>query len=140
MIRPWALWVSHQRHEPSCQRQSSCCANLLACLQAARAFMQTQDVASAPARFQKWQAEVAKARALLSFAPASGRPARFLAAQSGLVRFQVEQAKQMAQALGVPELRELVLSRHVLLYAHSAGKVVLLAMRHERQLMYQISK
>jgi hypothetical protein len=114
--------------------------NFLACLQAARAFMQAQDAASAPARFQKLQAEVVKARALLAFAPASGRPARFLAAQSGLVRFQVEQAQQMAQALEVPELRELILSRHVLLYAHAAHEVVLLSMRHERQLAYQMQK
>lgn len=98
--------------------------------------MTEQDATSAPARFKKLQAEVMKARALLAFAPTSGRPARFLEATSGWGRFQAEQAGQFAQALGMPELRELVLARHVLLYAHSERDVVLLSMRHERQLGY----
>jgi hypothetical protein len=38
------------------------------------------------------------------------------------------------RALGEPELRELVLARHVVLYAHSEQEVVLLSIRHERQL------
>jgi hypothetical protein len=110
--------------------------NFLVCLHAARSFMEAQDAASAPVRFKKLQAEVVKARALLSFAPTSGRPARFLDAKSGWGQFQAEQARQIAQALGLPELRELVLARHVLLYAHSAVEVVLLSLRHERQLGY----
>jgi len=36
----------------------------------------------------------------------------------------------------LPVLRELVLARHVLLYAHSEKEVVLLSLRHERQLGY----
>jgi hypothetical protein len=94
--------------------------------------MEAQDAASAPARFKKLQAEVVKARALLSFAPPSGRPARFLDAKSGWGKFQAEQARQAARAVGQPELRELVLARHVLLYAHSEREVVLLSIRHER--------
>jgi len=110
--------------------------NFLVCLHAARSFMEAQDAASAPVRFKKLQAEVVKARALLSFAPTSGRPARFLDAKSGWGQFQAEQARQTAEALGLPVLRELVLARHVLLYAHSAVEVVLLSLRHERQLGY----
>lgn len=112
----------------------------LACLQAARRFMEEQDTTSAPRRFKMLQAEVVKARSLLAFAPASGRPARFLAARSGWGQFQAEQAKQIAQALGQPELRELVLARHVVLYAHSEREVVLLSLRHERQLGYGLPK
>jgi hypothetical protein len=110
--------------------------NFLVCLHAARGFMEEQDAASASGRFKKLQAEVLKARALLSFAPTSGRPARFLEAKSGWGRFQAEQARQTARALGQPELRELVLARHVVLYAHSEAEVVLLSIRHERQLGY----
>ena len=110
--------------------------NFLVCLHAARSFMEEQDAASASARFKKLQAEVVKARTLLSFAPTSGRPARFLDAQSGWGSFQAEQAKQLARALGRFELRELVLARHVMLYAHSGREVVLLSIRHERQLGY----
>lgn len=102
--------------------------------------MHEQDTASAPARFKKLQAEVVKARALLSFAPTSGRPARFLDPKSGWGRFQAEQARQLAQALGRPELRELVLARHIVLYAHSEREVVLLSMRNERQLAYRLPR
>ncbi|MGR4872309.1 hypothetical protein ACIPRI_25955 [Variovorax sp. LARHSF232] len=112
--------------------------NFLAGLRAALAFMQHQDAASASERFKKLQSEVQKARALISFAPASGRPARFLDAKSGWAQFQAEQARQLARDLGMPELRELVLARHVVLYAHSRQEAVLLSIRHERQLTYQL--
>ena len=111
--------------------------NFLGCLDHARAFMAKQDAASAPARFEQLQAAVSKARALLSFAPASGRPARFLDAQTRWGQFQANQARELAQALRMPELREFVLNRHVLLYAHGERDVVLLSLRHERQLGYQ---
>lgn len=112
--------------------------NFLASLRAARAFMVEQDAASAPARFNRLQGELVKARGLLSFAPTSGRPARFLDAKTGWGRFQAQQAVQLARALGMPELRELVLARHVVLYAHSERDVLLLALRHERQLAYRL--
>ncbi len=102
--------------------------------------MVEQDAASAAARFEKLQAELARARNLLVFAPASGRPARFLQATTGWGQFQAHQARQFAQSLGLPGLRELVLARHVLLYAHSEQDVVLLALRHERQLGYSLAK
>ena len=100
--------------------------------------MDAQDARSAPARFEKLQAELLKARALLAFAPTSGRPARFLEARTDWGRFQAEQARKAAIALGMPELRELVLMRHVLLYAHSERDVVLLSLRHERQLAFRL--
>jgi hypothetical protein len=110
--------------------------NFLACLRAARDFMAEQDAASAPARFNALQAELVKARGLLSFSPESGRPARFLEAKTGWGRFQANQATELARALGMPGLRELVLARHLLLYAHSEREVLLLSLRHERQLRY----
>jgi hypothetical protein len=112
--------------------------NFLVCMRAARAFMVEQDAASARARFEKLQAELVKARGLLSFAPTSGRPARFLDAKTGWGQFQAQQALQLARSLGMPELRELVLARHVLLYAHSDRDVLLLCLRHERQLGYRL--
>ena len=112
--------------------------NFLACLRAARGFMALQDAASAPARFEKLQAELVKARGLLSFAPTSGRPAGFLDAKTGWGQFQAQQAVQLARALGMPELRELVLARQVVLYAHSLRGVLLLSLRHERQLGYRL--
>jgi hypothetical protein len=112
--------------------------NFLACLRAARGFRVEQDAASAPGRFEKLQTELVKARDLLSFAPTSGRPARFLGAKTGWGKFQAHQAAQLARAIGMPDLRELVLARHVVLYAHSERDVLLLSLRHERQLGYQL--
>ena len=91
--------------------------------------MTDQDAASAPARFKRLQAELVKARALLSFAPTSGRPARFLDAKTGWGQFQAQQAVQLARTLGMSELREIVLARHVVLYAHSERDVLLLTLR-----------
>lgn len=112
--------------------------NFLACLRAARDLMVEQDADSAPRRFERLQAELVKARALLSFSPTSGRPARFLDAKTGWGQFQAQQAVQLARAIGMPELRELVLARHILLYAHSERDVLLLSLRHERQLGYRL--
>ncbi len=100
--------------------------------------MVEQDAASAPRRFERLQAELVKARALLSFSPASGRPARFLDANTGWGRFQAQQALELARAVGMPELRELVLAHHVVLYAHSERDVLLLSLRQERQLGYRL--
>jgi hypothetical protein len=110
--------------------------NFRVCLRAAQGFMVDQDAPSAPARFEKLQVELVRARSLLVFAPTSGRPARFLEAKTGWGQFQAQQARQFAKTLGMPDLRELVLARHVLLYAHSEREVVLLSLRHERQLGY----
>jgi hypothetical protein len=110
--------------------------NFLACLRAARGFMVEQDAASADGRFEKLQAELIKARSLQSFSPTSGRPARFLDAKTGWGQFQAQQAVQLAREIGMPDLRELVLACHVVLYAHSERDVLLLSLRHERQLGY----
>ena len=109
-------------------------------LRAARVFMVVQDAESAPARFERLQAEILKARALLVFSPTSGRPASFLEMSTGWGQFQAQQAMKVARALGLSELRELVLARHVLLYAHSAQDVALLSLRHERQLGHRLSE
>jgi hypothetical protein len=42
----------------------------------------------------------------------------------------------LAAALGMADLREFILARHILLYAHSEREVVLLSLRHERELGY----
>ncbi len=47
-------------------------------------------------------------------------------------------ALALAAAHGVPELRELFVKPCVLLYACSADRVLLLALKHERQLVLQV--
>ena len=67
------------------------------------------------------------------------RPARFLAAHSAQGQALAVRATALAAALGVPALRELVVKRYLLPYAHSKDRVVLLALKHERQLVFQIA-
>jgi plasmid stabilization system protein ParE len=107
-------------------------------VRAAYEFLVRQDATRADARYAALLAQLKEARDLLRWNPASGRPARFLAARSGQGRASASRAKALAAAHGVPELRELVVKPHVLLYAHSADRVVLLALRHERQLVFQM--
>lgn len=105
----------------------------------AREFLVQQDAASADARYAMLIGHLKEARDLLRWNVASGRPARFLAAQSGQGRAMAARAMALAAAHGVPELRELVVKPYVMLYAHSADRVVLLALKHERQLVFQLA-
>lgn len=107
-------------------------------VRAAYEFLVQQDAASADTRYGVLLAQLKEARNLLRWNPASGRPARFLAAKSGQGLASASRAKALAAAHGVPELRELVVKPYVLLYAHSADRVLLLALKHERQLVFQM--
>lgn len=107
-------------------------------VRAAHEFLVQQDAAMADARYAALLAHLKAARDLLRWNPASGRPARFLSARSGQARSMAARAMALAAAHGVPELRELVVKPYVLLYAHSADSVVLLALKHERQLVFQM--
>ena len=44
--------------------------------------------------------------------------------------------QQLAQSAGLPHLREYVIGSYVVLYAHSDTEVVLLSLKHHRQLTY----
>lgn len=107
-------------------------------VRAAQEFLVQQDAATADARYARLLSDLQEARDLLRWNPASGRPARFLSARSGQARSMAARAVALAAAHGVPELRELVVKPYVLLYAHSADRVVLLALKHERQLVFQM--
>ena len=109
--------------------------NFLRNLEAARLFFVEQDADSAPARFRKLK-ELREMVAVVSWSPASGRPARFLGGRSAQARLRAESVQALATQAGLPNLREYVLSRHIVLYAHSDVEVVFLALKHQRQLMY----
>jgi hypothetical protein len=59
-----------------------------------------------------------------------------LSGRSVQARLRVEAVQQIAAQAGLPYLREYIINRHVVLYAHSATDVVLLALKHQRQLTY----
>jgi hypothetical protein len=112
--------------------------NFLSNLEDAHLFFVEQDVDSAAERLRKLKAELREMIAILSWSPAGGHPARFLAGRSVQARLRVVVVQRLAQQAGLPYLREYVVGRHIVLYAHSDVEVVLLALKHERQLTYSV--
>ncbi len=110
--------------------------NFLSNLEAAHLFFVEQDADSAAERLRKLKAELREMIAILSWSPAGGHPARFLAGRSVQARLRVAVVQKLAQQAGLPHLREYVVGRHIVLYAHSKSEVVLLALKHQRQLTY----
>ena len=110
--------------------------NFLSNLDAAHQFFIVQDPDSASLRLRKLKAELREMVAILSWSPATGHPARFMAGRSAQARLRVEVVQKLAADAGLPFLREYVVSNHVVLYAHSDVEVVLLAIKHQRQLIY----
>jgi hypothetical protein len=109
-----------------------------ACLEEARALFVEQDETSADERFRALPAELREMTETLGWAPAGGRPARFFAGRSVQARIRAHKVQPLADEAGLPHLREYVLKHHVVLYAHSSDRVVLLAMRHQKQLSYAV--
>lgn len=107
-----------------------------ASLHAAQAFMVAQDAASAPARWAQLKRDMREMQSLLTWSPASGRPARFVHAKSAQASMRLAAVQQLAQSAGLPHLREYVIGPYVVLYAHSDTEVVLLTLKHHRQLTY----
>ncbi len=111
----------------------------LANVRSAHEFMREQDDSTADARYNTLLAQLKEARGHLRWNPSAGRPARFLASHSAQGQALAIRAKAIATAQGVPELRELVVKPYVLLYAHNIDRVVLLALKHERELIFQLT-
>jgi hypothetical protein len=109
-----------------------------ACLEDSRAFFVEQDETTADERFRALRAELREMTETLGWAPAGGRPARFFAGRSVQARMRGRKVQALADAAGLPHLREYVLKHHIVLYAHSSDRIVLLAMRHQRQLTYAV--
>mgnify|MGYP001275715839 CR=1 FL=1 len=110
--------------------------NFLANLDAARRFFLIQDADTADARLAKLKAELREMVVILSWYPASGRPARFLSVKSVQAKQKADAVIRLAEQARLPHLREYVIGQHVVLYAHSESSVVLLALKHQRQLVY----
>lgn len=110
--------------------------NFLSNLEATYLFFVEQDADSAAERLRKLKAGLREMIAVLSWSPAGGHPARFLAGRSVQARLRVAVVQKFAQQAGLPHLREYVVGRHIVLYAHSESEVVLLALKHQRQLSY----
>ena len=116
--------------------QVSAAPHFAGCLQAVHTFMLEQDAASAPARLAQLKRELRDMKTLLAWSPASGRPARFLHPNSAQATLRLAAVQKLAQSVGLPHLREYVIGSHVVLYAHSDTEVVLLSLKHHRQLTF----
>ncbi len=110
--------------------------NFLVNLDAAHHFFLVQDADSADSRLTKLKADIRDMIAILAWSPASGRPARFLSAKSAQAALKANAVQQLAEQAGLPSLREYIVGQFIVLYAHSDADVVLLAIKHQRQLMY----
>ena len=110
--------------------------NFLENLGAAHQFFQLQDADTADARLIRLKADLREMVAVLAWSPASGRPARFLSPKSAQAKLKTNAVLQLAEQAGLPALREYVVGQHIVLYAHSETDVVLLALKHQRQLVY----
>ena len=110
--------------------------NFLSNLDTVHRFLVEQDADSATERFRKLKAELREMVTVLNWSPASGHPARFLTGRSAQARLRVQAVQQLALQAGLPDLREYIVGRHIVLYAHSEAEVVLLALKHQRQLTY----
>lgn len=111
--------------------------NFLANLETIHQFFQTQDADTVEARFTKLKADLREMIAVLSWSPSGGRPARFLLAKSAQARMKSDAVQILAEQAGLPYLREYVVGQHIALYAHAEKEVVLLAVKHQRQLAYE---
>lgn len=116
--------------------QVSAAPHFAECLLAVHAFMIEQDAAIPPARLVQIKRDLREMKTLLAWSPASGRPPRFLRPNSAQAILRLAAVQQLAQSAGLPHLREYVIGSYVVLYAHSDTEVVLLSLKHHRQLSY----
>ena len=110
--------------------------NFLTNLEVAYQFFQIQDIDTADTRLSQLKGDLREMIAILAWSPARGRPARFLYPKSAQAKLKIHAVLHLAEQAGLPDLREYVIGQHIVLYAHSETDVVLLALKHQRQLSY----
>ncbi len=110
--------------------------NFISNLEVTRLYFVEQDADTASERFRKLKVELREMVTVLSWSPASGHLARFFSGRSAQARLRAQTVQQLAAQAGLPHLREYLVNRHIVLYAHSDVEVVLLALKHQRQLTY----
>jgi plasmid stabilization system protein ParE len=99
-------------------------------------FMRNQDPESGQAKAERLEDELLSFIDIVKLHPDIGRPATALYARSVEGQRRLARMLQRAQKAEYSDIREYVLRRHVVLYAHSNIKIVLLSIRHQRELSY----
>jgi hypothetical protein len=106
-------------------------------LRTLEAFMLAQDPDFGIERVEGLREEVLRFVDIVKAHPRIGRPAGVLDAGSIEGRSRLERVLRLSVEAGVPELREYVLRAHPVLYAHSDSRVLMLSIRHYRELGYE---
>ena len=101
-------------------------------------FFREQDPESADARLARLKADLRQMVEILGWSPGSGRPARFNSVRAAQGMLYREEVQANAMSADVPMLREYIVADFVVLYAHSETEVVLLSLRHQRQLRFSV--
>jgi plasmid stabilization system protein ParE len=104
--------------------------------QALEDFILAQDPETAPAWIEDLQEQLLRFVDLVKQHPKIGRPANALAASSVEGQRRLHRVLRLAADAGLPTLREYVLRAHIVLYAHSDSHVLMLSIRHRRELGY----
>jgi len=102
----------------------------------AEKFMLRQDVCSGPSRAEKLGNQIADLIDLLERHPKIGHPADFHKVTTPANTAWLGAIQQLVAKLRVEEYLEFTLSPYVVLYAASDERVILLSIRHHRQLGY----
>jgi plasmid stabilization system protein ParE len=105
-------------------------------LETIQEFMLSQGVSSAAERTEQVWSEIYRFGDLVALHPQIGRPAGLLAASSVEGQLRLDRVLRLASEANLPELREYVMRFHLILYAHSDTHVLLLSIRHHRELGY----
>lgn len=95
-----------------------------------------QDAESAKRRMERLRAQLRDMREVLRCIPTSGRPVRFRNANTLQGQVRLKNLLQLSKTAGLPGLREYIIDRFIVLYAHSDSEVMLLSIKHELQLEY----
>jgi len=128
--------VSSEASRPQAWVQAT--PQFLESLSAAHRFFAAQDPETADARLDQLKGHLRQMLRVLQWSPAAARPARFMNMQSVQGRLQLAAVQQLAAQSGLPHLREYVVARHIVLYAHSDTEVALLALKHQKQQFYLV--
>jgi plasmid stabilization system protein ParE len=105
-------------------------------LETIQEFLLVQDVSSAAGRMEDLMSEIYRFGDLVAIHPKICRPAGVLAANSVEGQSRLERVLRLASEANLPELREYIMRSHLILYAHSDTRVLLLSIRHQRELGY----
>ena len=105
-------------------------------LETIQEFLLVQDLSSAAGRMEDLMSEIYRFGDLVAIHPKIGRPAGVLAANSVEGQSRLERVLRLASEANLPELREYIMRSYLILYAHSDTRVLLLSIRHQRELGY----